>query len=154
MHSVHREHEWGEGPVPGKAERAVLVLLLLLVSLEDFLRGSIAIRRGVRVSDTDIEDRRSASSPEPVDSNVASEFWSGLGAVGTRRSHVLTGLDEGFVRDSGGGVCLAAKMSSRCHEVVVAVEDQPPFATGHGVLRSEAFATSVASGREGGGCQA
>ena len=36
----------------------------------------------------------------------------------------------------------------------MAVEDQPPFATGHGVLRREAFAASVAAGREGGGSQA
>ncbi len=33
----------------------------------------------------------------------------------------------------------------------MAVEDQPPFAAGHGVLRREAVAAAVASGREGGG---
>jgi hypothetical protein len=124
------------------------------MALEDLLRGRVLIRWGIRVNDPDIKDRGRASGPEPVDSDVAAELWGGLGAVGARRSHVLTGLDEGLVRDVGGGVRLAAEMYPCCHEVVVAVEDQPPFVTGHGVLRREAFATSVASGRERCGRQA
>ena len=91
------------------------------MALEDFLWGSVAIRRGVRVGDSDIEDRRSASGPESVDSNVAAEFRGGLGVGGTRRSHVLTGLDEGLVRDRGGGVCLSAELSPRRDKVIVAV---------------------------------
>ena len=59
-----------------------------------------------------------------------------------------------LVRDSGGGVCLAAELSPRRNKIVVTVEDQPPFATGHGVLRGEALAASVASGGEGVGRQA
>ena len=108
MHPVHREHEGSEGAAPGNAEGAVFVLLLSLVALEDLGRGGVAIRWGVRVGDTDIEDRSRAPSPEPVDGDVASEFWGGLGAVGARRLHVLTGSDEGLVRDCGGGVRLAA----------------------------------------------
>ncbi len=78
------------------------------MALEDFGRGGVAIRGGIRVGDTDVEDRRGAPSPEAVDSDVTTEFRGGLGAVGARRLHVLTRLDEGFVRDCGGGVRLAA----------------------------------------------
>ena len=93
LHPVHREHEWSEGTAPSQAERSVLGLLFLLVALEDLLRGSVAIRRGVRVGDSDIEDRRRASGPKSVDGDVAAEFWGGLGAVGPCYLHVLTGLD-------------------------------------------------------------
>jgi hypothetical protein len=97
------------------------------MALEDLDRVGVAIRWGICVGDTDIEDRRSASGPEPVDSDVAAEFrGTSLGAGGTRRMHVLTGVDEGLVRDSGGGVCLAAELfPPRCHKVFVALEDQP-----------------------------
>ncbi|KAI2493138.1 hypothetical protein MHU86_21399 [Fragilaria crotonensis] len=108
--------------------------------------GGVAIRWGIRVGDADIEDRRGASGPEAVDSDVAAEFWGGLGAVGARRLHVLTRSDEGS-SETVEGVRLP-QLSPRRHEVVVAVEDQAAFATGHGVLRREAFAASVASGRE------
>ncbi len=79
------------------------------MALEDLCRGGVAIRWGVRVGDADIEDRSLAPSPEPVDGDVAAEFWGGFGAVGARRLHVLTGSDEGLVRDCGGGMRLAAE---------------------------------------------
>jgi hypothetical protein len=45
----------------------------------------------------------------------------------------------------------AAELSPRGHKVVVALEDQAPFAAGHGMLCSKAFAASVALGQEGDG---
>ncbi|KAI2506097.1 hypothetical protein MHU86_8328 [Fragilaria crotonensis] len=113
-----------EGTASRNAEGAVFGLLLRLVSLEDLRRSGVAIRGGIRVGDSDIKDRRGASGPEAVDSDVASEFWGGLGAVGARRLHVLTRLDEGS-SETVEGVRLSAKLSPRRHEVVVAVEDQP-----------------------------
>ncbi|KAI2506073.1 hypothetical protein MHU86_8394 [Fragilaria crotonensis] len=43
--------------------------------------GRCCDSRGIRVGDADIKDRRGASGPESVDSDVAAEFWGGLGRL-------------------------------------------------------------------------
>jgi hypothetical protein len=67
----------GEGTVLGYAEGTIFLLLFLLVSLEDFLQGFVAVQWGVCVSDPDVKDCSRASGPEAVDGNIATEFWAG-----------------------------------------------------------------------------
>jgi hypothetical protein len=97
LEPVHREHEGSEGTALGNAERAIFVLLFLLLPFEDSSWGGVAIQWGVRVGDTDVEDCSGAPDPNSVDGNVSTEFWGGLGAVGAGHLHVLTCLDKGFV---------------------------------------------------------
>jgi hypothetical protein len=113
--------EGSKGTASCDAEGVVFVLFLLLMSLEDTIRGGIAIRRGVSVGDTDVENRGDPAGPESVDGNVATEFWGWSGVVGARHLHVPTGLDEWFVGDCGGGERLAAELTPLSRKVIVAL---------------------------------
>jgi hypothetical protein len=129
----------------GLAEGPVFVLLLLFLSEEDFGWISVAIRWCIRVRHTDIEDRNSPTPPEAVHGDIASEFGGGFCAVGPSHLHVPTNLDEWFVGDTRWGKGLAAQLAPLRRNIVVALEDQPTFAAGHGVLGGKPVATPVAS---------
>ena len=77
----------------GKAQRPVLILLFLFVTVADAIRGSVAIRGGVRIGDTDIKNRRRPSAPESVDSNVPADFRKWCGVVGPGILNVPTLVD-------------------------------------------------------------
>jgi hypothetical protein len=64
-----------EGASPGQAGLDVLVLLLLLMSCQDLVWILVSVAGRVGISDSDVKDSRRAPPPEPVDRDIATEFW-------------------------------------------------------------------------------
>ena len=107
-----------------EAKSPVLVFLLLFVPLEDFVEGYVSIGWGIRVSDTDIEDRSCSATPESVDGDVPAEFWAWGCVVVACIPYVLTDVNEWFVRDRRGGEGLATQVTPLGRKIIVALEDQ------------------------------
>jgi hypothetical protein len=73
--AVNREYEGSEGASPGQPELDVLDLLLLLVLCQDLVRILVSLAGRVGISDSNVKDSRRAPPPEPMDRDVAAEFW-------------------------------------------------------------------------------
>jgi hypothetical protein len=67
-----------------------------------------------------IKDGWCAALPEFIDSNIALELWSLPYASLNCCLHVVTGLDEGFIRDSRWQESMHIKMHPLCCKIAVA----------------------------------
>jgi hypothetical protein len=102
----------------------------------------------VGIHDTDVKDCCCALLPETVDSNVATGFWEDGCACGARTCAALTGVNEGFVRDSSGLERLGAEVVPFHRHIIVAEEHQTSFLAGQGMTYRKLLITSVTAIRE------
>jgi hypothetical protein len=89
---------------PSTENTGGLLLLLLLVPGQALLKILVSVggRFAAGIHDSYVKDSRGAPPPEPVDRNVAAEFWGRLCAFSASPSvAVPTSVDLRFVGDGG-----------------------------------------------------